>query len=182
MAWETMSFHSINANWQSIERLLSTIRKTHVNGGVILKCFEADDRSLFRKRIFILSNQFESRFQTFLQTVSDSNLLEEFDLEFPLDPLPTFSPIVPLALEGELTHTILSGGAYERFRGSVDEARKLTRDFMASILENQWLSASAFKSDTPWSNWFYDVAWDATYLIFDDKKARIWLLCITDTD
>jgi hypothetical protein len=37
-------------------------------------------------------------------------------------------------------------------------------------------------SDTPWSPWFCDIAWDATFVIPDYEEKRFVLLCTTDTD
>ena len=37
-------------------------------------------------------------------------------------------------------------------------------------------------SYTAWSPWFYDVAWDTTWIGVDVGFGRVWLLCVTDTD
>jgi hypothetical protein len=37
-------------------------------------------------------------------------------------------------------------------------------------------------STTPWTPWFYDIAWDATFVLHDPQAKGFVLLCLTDTD
>lgn len=39
-----------------------------------------------------------------------------------------------------------------------------------------------FESHAPWTDWFYDVAWDVTWMVLDSKECKMWLICATDTD
>jgi hypothetical protein len=38
------------------------------------------------------------------------------------------------------------------------------------------------RSHSRWNAWFFDVAWDHTFVILDKKHQRLSLLLITDTD
>jgi hypothetical protein len=45
-------------------------------------------------------------------------------------------------------------------------------------------SISAWHSTQPWSQWFvgYVPSWDHTWVVLDERRGRIWLLCVTDQD
>ncbi|MFO0844664.1 MAG: hypothetical protein U0797_20085 [Gemmataceae bacterium] len=62
-------------------------------------------------------------------------------------------------VEGDLTHMLLVGGAHERFRGTVEQARSLSRRFMEALFgEDLHRVGWAGGSPTPWTRWFYDIA------------------------
>ncbi len=82
-------------------------------------------------------------------------------------------------MEGALTATLLQGGAYDRFPGTEDEARVLSRQFMTAIGHDQ---AQVFKILGAWTHWFGDIAWDASFIVLDMQRMRWWVLCMTDTD
>lgn len=84
-------------------------------------------------------------------------------------------------VEGDLTHMLLVGGAYERFRGTVEDARALSRRFMEALFGEELHRVGwAGGSPTPWTLWFYDIAWDGTFVA--QEHQRFILLCMTDTD
>lgn len=39
-----------------------------------------------------------------------------------------------------------------------------------------------FKIIGAWTPWFYDVAWDPSFVIFNRPQMKFWILCMTDTD
>lgn len=82
-------------------------------------------------------------------------------------------------MEGALTVALLRGGACRKFAGTEDEARQLSREFVAAIGHDH---AQVCKILGAWTDWFYDVAWDASFVILDAQRMRWWILCMTDTD
>jgi hypothetical protein len=40
----------------------------------------------------------------------------------------------------------------------------------------------AGRSPTPRAPWYYDIAWDATFVMQEQRARRFVLLCMTDTD
>jgi hypothetical protein len=80
-----------------------------------------------------------------------------------------------------LTHALVAGGAYG---GGVPEeaARQLSRAFVASCFNDHHLSVTVFAIRGAWTDWFYDVAWDSSYLCVDPLAARWTCLFFTDTD
>lgn len=73
----------------------------------------------------------------------------------------------------------MQGGAYQKFSGTEDEAGLLSRHFVAVIGHDH---TQVFKVLGAWTYWFYDVAWDTSFVILDAQRMRWWILCMTDTD
>jgi hypothetical protein len=94
---------------------------------------------------------------------------------------PKYRAISAFECEGALVHLLVCGGAYG---GGVPEevARRLGRDFVDACLEGRRLNCIVFAIAGAWTPWFYDVAWDNTFFIYD-PGARAWTcLAATDTD
>ncbi|MGC3971143.1 MAG: hypothetical protein QM775_28535 [Pirellulales bacterium] len=80
-----------------------------------------------------------------------------------------------------LARAILMGGAYRPFRGTERDARRLATDF-ATAIGPRFATAGAWVSDTPWSGWFRDVAWDRSFFWYDRGTGIATVLLTTDTD
>ncbi len=88
----------------------------------------------------------------------------------------------PFAAEGIVTHLMIFGGADVEFTGELNDARKLSADFMDGLLEDRHLQAQVAVCDTAWSPWFHDIAWDFSMFILDKAEQKYYLLCLTDSD
>lgn len=93
-----------------------------------------------------------------------------------------FHWISSLAMEGELATILLHGGAYKRFEGTIDEAREIGKGVVVAMLADRILNCCVAVSGKAWNSWFFDVAWDSTFIICDHPTNAYWLMCITDTD
>jgi hypothetical protein len=65
---------------------------------------------------------------------------------------------------------------------SEDEARRISRAFVDVLLGNHRRSSTVLALDGAWTPWFYDVAWDSSYVILDPAASAWWTLFMTDTD
>lgn len=108
-----------------------------------------------------------------------------------LDPLP-FSPAAPvrfapvsggaLGLDGDLAKLLVLGGAYERFRGPQRQAKEAARAAVFDLVEDRFEDVEMYYTDHPWSPWFFDVAWDQTWILVDRCDTTATVICTTDTD
>ena len=62
------------------------------------------------------------------------------------------------------------------------EAKRLAQKFCEAAFGDRYLDVWVFRSYEAWSPWFWDAAWDKTWIIADAEMSRVWLLCVTDTD
>lgn len=181
MSWEDVAFRVEVIEGPAITALLGSLRVVYSNGGVVLRSLQAEDPTEFLEGVRQASCG-ANTLNTLLTNPSVVRGTPELGIAVPLKHLPDFRWMSAFGMEGDLTHMLLNGGAYEKFRGTVDEARLMTQEFMESVfgkdLQTLWVSSSP----TPWTDWFCDIAWDATFVVWDNIRHRFVLLCCTDSD
>jgi len=182
MGWQDVRLRRAEITHPAIKRFLDCVSLTHVNGGAILACLAADDPTVFDHVNGLQMLGLDHSFVTFLGSPSVVSALPELKIDASrLDSL-KLAYMSPLGMEGELTHLLLCGGAYRKFDGTIEEARTVTRDFVSAVVDGNYLRAMVAVSHEAWSEWFFDIAWDHTYLLCNPEARNFWLLCITDTD
>lgn len=165
--------------------VLDELRRTHVNGGALLAGFRVvgDDPAM---RWFAGRNRFAEYglFQHFLGSAAVRQTLPQLRIPEPLDGDLGFAEswTGTLTLDGEVGATLVHGGAYERFKGSPVAAKQLGAAFTDVLVGERHQDFRVYKSHQPWASWFCDVAWDATWVLIDQRNAVVYLLCVTDTD
>ena len=50
------------------------------------------------------------------------------------------------------------------------------------LLEGDFEEPTVFVSESAWSSFFFDVAWDSTVMVIDAKRRRLDVLLAKDTD
>jgi hypothetical protein len=181
--WEDVSYAAEPVEAPEAAEFLRVLGQTHVNGGGLLRILRPHDEAAFDHA---LRNDFrgvDHALKTLLTRPSVAAGLPELQIPTPLETSPHFDLMSLLGMEGELTQMLLVGGAYERFRGTIDEARALSRRFMEALFGEELHRVGwAAHTSTPWTPWLYDAAWDATFVVQDLRAKRFILLCATDTD
>ena len=166
----------------ALDDVLGHLRATHANGGAEFAQFRVSEHPTL--------HWFGSR-----------NRLDEIDffdrflyspaVSFALPPLKIGASGVSgtgfewgnsLTLDGEIAQMLVQGGAYDKFAGPAREAKAMAGRFCEAVFGERFTEVQVYKSHKPWSDWFYGVAWDATWLGFDKRHVKVWLLCVTDTD
>jgi hypothetical protein len=174
------SIELIEINSPIIDRLKQTITSTHVNGGIIIKCFKINDSDLLKYPKMI--EEHERYFNKFFTSEDIKKAVPELKIEEKLLCKTDFRRTNSFVLDGELGGVIYNGGAYKSFYGTPKEAKKLGEQVCEFMFDDRFLDIIAFHTSNPYSAWFYDVAWDDTWFILDTELNRIWLICMTDTD
>jgi hypothetical protein len=125
---------------------------------------------------------FESWLRAFLEGESVRSELPELRIPPNIDPFPIVVTYGAYEFEGAMTRLLLSDGAYYRSELSEDQARTMAREFVDAIVSSSRKHATIYRLDGPWCGWFYDIAWDASFVVRNAKTQRVWLICVTDTD
>lgn len=85
--------------------------------------------------------------------------------------------------EGLLADVLLHGGAYGKWKGSVEDAKAVATDAVlgmrAAAPDRPW---APYLVPGVWCSYFQDVAWDYTFVIQFPYDARWLIFCATDTD
>ena len=87
-----------------------------------------------------------------------------------------------VALPGILATALVRGGAYHLWDRTAREAMRLGLEAAEVLLEGDFERSTVFVSESSWSSYFFDVAWDLTVVVVDAKRRRIDVLMATDTD
>ncbi len=163
-----------------LSAVVAALDATHVNGGAQLAQFSIEAApavawALSRNRLneFGLLGRFfrhPSVIGALPAAANPGPALTHFSLES------TFKAY------GALSGWIKSGGAYEKFAGSDQEALQLAASFMDAACDMRFSETFTWVNWMPWTDWFQDVAWDGTFLWFDTRKGVVTVLLITDTD
>jgi hypothetical protein len=181
--WEDVAYTAETLDNPHITEFLTALGQTFGNGGVVFRSFRAMNEAAFDHALRHDRRTIDQVFGAFLTRPSVVAALPELQIRLPLERPPEFRWMSAFGVEGDLTHMLLVGGAYERFRGTVEQARALSRRFMEAVFgEELHRIGWAGGSPTPWTPWFCDIAWDATYVLQDQRTKRFVLLCMTDTD
>jgi hypothetical protein len=183
VSWKNINYKSVELLHPASLEFIDALKVLYANGDVILRCFEPQDATLFKQAQFKDLQGIDHIIKTFLlsnsvmATLSEVIKMTEKDVQSL-----SYSWQGAFEFEGALTQTLLAGGAYIRFKGTEDDARILSRKFVDAILPDGRLSASVFKIDGAWTDWYYDVAWDKTFIVYDRTGCKWSVFCATDTD
>ncbi len=178
MLWSDVHYAEQPLSDPRLEAYLAALRPLYANGRVLLRCFQPTDTVAFHSASRHDLRGFDHLLSAFLCAPTVQIFLSELHIPSPLK-LPDYYYYSAYELEGALIMTLVQGGAYKRFAGAEDEARRLSRDFVTAIGHEH---AQVFKILGAWTDWFCDVAWDSSFVILDAQRMRWWILCMTDTD
>ncbi|GAA1241093.1 hypothetical protein [Oryzihumus leptocrescens] len=170
----------------SLDEYLAEVRRTHVNGGVLIGRWRAEHYSDVTAW-FAARNRLEEyeMHRLLFDAQSVRSGLEELQIPADLARVPGSLSEIPggaLMLDGMLARVIVSGGAYHQFEGSAAEAKELAARVVDELIGRRYEDIRVDETFEPWTPWFFDIAWDCTLVLTDYARAEMTVLCITDTD
>ncbi len=179
--WKQPIFTSAPIENGSVEELLTGFRATHVNGGAAFGRFKF--ANIPNLHWFVSRNRFDEI--QFIEHLLCSHAFKEAlpEIKSPkaLEPL-KWEWWSTYLIAGDWARTLMVGGAYEKFKGSGREALTIGEKARFALFEDRFEDVQIFRAWVPWSDWFYDVAWDMTWVGIDKRDLSAWVLCLTDTD
>ncbi len=161
-----------------ISRFINEMQKAWTNGGAWIRCVEATTRVVSE------SLEYQDHWPEFFKSPSLRALLPELKIPDEVSFPKGIANMGRHQFEGTLTDLLLGGGAYGKFQGSTDEARQITRecvDALNAFLQrpNDW---GAISIHGGWTPAFWNVAWDATFILGSGENRKWILMWMTDTD
>lgn len=167
MSWRDVEYRLDDFHDDRLDTIVRALETTHVNGGVLLRCF----RPLLGARFGEAHQQdlrgVEHWLQCFLECETVRDLIPELKIPSPLGELPPFTTYGAYEFEGALIPLVLRGGAYVGSSISENDARTFARGFVDALVGDRRDQITIFRLDGAWTDWFYDIAWDATFVVFD---------------
>ena len=179
--WQDVEYKSELITDARAQALVTSLERSYSNGRVLLLHLAPTAPDTFSLASRHDLQGYDHLLATFLRAPSVHAALSELALPSAQALPPPYRSIGAFEFEGALTHALVAGGAYG---GAVPEeaARRLSRDFVDCCFDDRRLSVTVFAIQGAWTDWFYDVAWDGTYLCLDRVASRWTCLFFTDTD
>jgi hypothetical protein len=176
--WKNLKLEKIN-NWtKSTHILMDKINHQYSNGGIKMNKYKIVENNplnhyLMKDRNFV-QNIYKKEF-----ILNDRTYLE-LNGEIPRITIKDyFTDIYTLA--GDLARIIGYGGAYKN-EIEQKESWKIAAEFVEDEFENRFEEYCYYSILIENAKWFYDVAWDYSFIIIDIKNNEIIFIDITDTD
>ncbi|PEP87618.1 hypothetical protein [Bacillus toyonensis] len=180
--WKEGTFKLIAINEPIINEFVDVFKNLYTNGGVIVSCFEVNNHQVFQELPWWDPDKYNTYIKNLLTSTDIINGIPKLNISRKIENNIELKYINSLILDGEFAIKIIKGGAYLKFKGSPQEAKRLGDEFCKCLFQDRFLDIHVFYSDNSWTKWFYDVHWDSTWIIFDGKENKLWLICMTDTD
>jgi hypothetical protein len=179
--WDRPIFSVIPDDPRLPRELITEIKKVYVNGGALFAAFSIAENSDLDW--FLSANRLGE--VEFLERLLGSDAFRAA-----LPELGNSALIAPLewtwtstyVLDGEFASLLKRGGAYASYSGSGAEAKEIGRRACQTLFGERYEDILLFSSFTPWCSWFFDVAWDSTWIGLDKSSRSVWALCFTDAD
>ncbi|MDF9554150.1 hypothetical protein P5757_15785 [Bacillus tropicus] len=181
MRWKAGTFEKIETNDSSIEKLIHTFKEQNVNGGAVISCFKVHNEQVF-KEIPYERDRYEHFFRKIFSSLDIIQDLEELKIHTSEKYKSQFQYRSAVMLDGSIAFQIIRGGAYKYFPERMVIAKQLASDVCQYMFQDRYEDIKVFESDSPWTDWFYDVAWDVTWMVLDSREQKMWFICATDTD
>lgn len=179
--WTTIRLSRL-ANWsQSTNILKEKISETHCNGGIQVHKYKVSSNPHFDW--FAQRNRLDEI--DFLKNILKHIDLEDYrnDLEIK-DNKPEIKFLKYATdiyeLPGRLSRIMGLGGAYKKI--DQRQAWLVATDFVRDEFENRFEEFNSYDFLIGAAQWFHDIAWDYSILLFDKRKYEIIFIDITDTD
>ncbi len=181
MGWRDVEYKVVPVTDPRLLAVIAALQASHVNGGAILGVFQPTSDAAFDNAVRSDLQGLGHCLQCFFEAPSVREAVPSLQIPNPLPGVARHTWYSGFEFEGAVTHLLLAGGAYEKPAFGEEDARRMARNFV-DALAGERLHSTVWRIDEPWSGWFHDVAWDATFVV-QQRWARRWaLLCVTDTD
>jgi hypothetical protein len=182
MAWRDIEYKLAPADDPRLQAVTQLVQASHVNGDAILRIVKpTSDQSFDTAARFDLQG-IDHLLRCFLEAPSLREAIPELKIPFPLTPMPQYTWYGTYEFEGAITHLLLAGGAYKTAGLSEEQARGISRVFVDALVGDARLQTSVYRISGAWTDWFCDIAWDATFVVYQPIARRWALFCVTDTD
>jgi hypothetical protein len=180
--WREIDFPLVCEDDPRLASFLEPLRRLYANGRAIHRRFAIPQHADFQE--FIERGRLHDVFffGRFWQARSVAAALPYPPHEPNLVGHSEFAWTQRVALPGILATPLVRGGAYESWNRTAREAMQLGLTAAEVLLEGDFEEPTVFVSESAWSSFFFDVAWDYTVMVIDAKRRRIEVLLATDTD
>jgi hypothetical protein len=183
-SWQTVRWEQVPILPSALDTYVAEVRSIYVNGDCLVARFRA--LSYSEVAAWFVSRWMSEEYELF-RLLFESQAFRD---AFPQLQVPVGHDRVPgglaresmLMLDGYLAQILVHGGAYTTFRGSAARAKELATAAVDAVTGRRFEDFEVHVSQSPWTGWFYDIAWDHTIVMLNRRDAEVTVICATDTD
>ena len=166
-----------------ITTVIDTLNSKYANGGFIFKQFKISGDASFDclleynrlyKTDFINHIVGSKAFQTALPQLVDIKRVRVLERSWYNQDL--------FNLPGDIAKHIFYGGAYSGRHFSAEHSYTMATAFVKAFTGHRFSDFTCWHTETGWSGWFHNIAWDSSVFIFDSINKILTVLCLTDSD
>jgi hypothetical protein len=168
--------------WENGTKVLKQkVSETHINGGIQLHKFQLkEDKALkwfaTRNRLdeigFVITFLKRPELQQYRNAIKINDIIPKVNI------IKWWTDIYDLP--GNLSRILGQGGAYKKLNSQ--EAWQIATKFVEEEFQNRFNEFIQYELEIENADWFYDIAWDYSVLLFDKRNYQIIIIDITDTD
>ena len=85
-------------------------------------------------------------------------------------------------LDGSLAWVLDCGGPYQKPNWGGAKSKEIGEKAAFELIANDYEDSLVFVSHSAWCGFFFDVAWDYTWVVLNKKTRLLHVLMATDTD
>ena len=180
--WASAEFAPVSGPFPKVDAFVDQLRPLYSNGKVEHAAFRFPDHPVFEW--FSKRNQYHEMgfFECFWRTLGPKSQFQQnvYDLNFYDHAIFSFQS--PFQFGGALAWLLSGGGAYDQFQRGGVEAKRIGEEAAFEMLGGDYDSTLVYQSGIAWSDFFWDVAWDYSFVCIDQNQRLIHALLATDTD
>jgi hypothetical protein len=178
--WGRTTIEAIKPLDERLIAVTKTLSKTHVNGGAVAAQFRivssgAAETALVTDRL---------KHVDFFAAFFDNDVVQAAlpQVENARPTVGSFEKLSVETLIDSLAQAIGNGGAYRNYQGADGDALRLARRFAEAAFDRRMTGKYCWANYEPWTDWFFDVAWDRSYFCYCAETEIATVLLTTDTD
>jgi hypothetical protein len=180
--WKEVNFPLSARVYPSVQRYVEALRERYSNGRVLFASFQCPNHPVFDWYLSRNDPQNLLFFHRFWHMPTPSSILAELKVPKEYENDPPFQWGNSFTFAGELASRLYQGGAYYRLAGSGAEEMRLGERSAHELIQDRFSEILVFMNHASWTEFFFDVAWDGTWVLFDKREKVVHVLTGTDTD
>lgn len=180
--WEEVDFPLSPRLYPSMQKYVEALRERYANGSVLFASFQCPADPVFDW--YLSRNDLRGLlfFHRFWHTPTPGSVLAELKVPKTYEYDPPFQEGNSFTFGGELASRLYQGGAYHQPSGTGSEEMRLAELSVHELIQDRFSEILVYVNHAPWTDFFFDIAWDGTWILFDKEESVVHVLCATDTD
>ena len=180
--WKEADFPLSTASYPFTLEYVEALRRRYENGRVLFASFQTTAHRVFDWYVSRNDLQGLLFFHKFWHTPAPSQALAELRVPAKFENDPRFQPASSFTFAGEIASQLYHGGAYHKSHGSGAEEMRLAERSAHELIQDRFSEVLVFVNHAAWTELFFGIGWDATWILLDKRQRAIHILAATDTD